>query len=47
VPGDAAVIDTYREAGFARCVLGVPPVDESRVLAVLDGHAGLVEPSTA
>jgi probable F420-dependent oxidoreductase len=43
VPDDAAVIDTYREAGFDRCVLGVPPADESRVLAVLDGHAGLVE----
>ena len=43
VPGDAGVIDTYRDAGFARCVLGVPSADESSVLDVLDGYAGLVE----
>ncbi len=42
VPADPAVIASYAEAGFARCVLGVPPADESRVLAVLDGHAELV-----
>ena len=42
VPGDPAVVEDYRAAGFARCVLGVPSAGESTVRSVLDGYADLV-----
>jgi probable F420-dependent oxidoreductase len=42
LPGDPAVIEDYRAAGFRRGILGVPPADEATVLSVLDGYAGLL-----
>ena len=42
VPGDPAVIETYREAGVSRCVLGVPPADADTVLPVLDRYMPLL-----
>jgi probable F420-dependent oxidoreductase len=42
VPGDPSVIDTYRDAGISRCVLGLPSADEPTVLATLDRATDLV-----
>jgi probable F420-dependent oxidoreductase len=46
VPGDPSVIDTYRDAGVRRCVLGLPSADESTVLAALDRYTDLVSQYT-
>jgi probable F420-dependent oxidoreductase len=35
-PPDAEVVESYAEAGFARCVLGLPPAPADIVLPVLD-----------
>lgn len=41
-PADRAVIDSYAEFGFTRCVLAVPPTGEDDALRALDGHAEVV-----
>jgi probable F420-dependent oxidoreductase len=38
-PGKLDVIESYRDAGFTRVVLGLPPAPEATVLKVLDGYA--------
>ena len=35
-PADRAVIDSYAELGFTRCVIGVPPTGEDDALRALD-----------
>jgi hypothetical protein len=42
-PADRAVIDSYAELGFRRCVLGIPPTGEADALRALDAHAEIVE----
>ena len=42
-PADPAVIDSYAEMGFTRCVLGLPPADEATVLGTLDSYADVVD----
>ncbi len=42
-PGKADVIESYAEAGFTRCVLGLPPAPADKVLPVLDAYAPLLE----
>ena len=41
-PADNAVIDSYAEMGFARCVIGVPPTGEADTLRTLDHAADVV-----
>jgi len=41
VPWDAAVIQTYREAGVSRCLLGLPSAPESTVMPLLDTFPAL------
>jgi probable F420-dependent oxidoreductase len=41
-PADAAVVDSYAEMGFTRCVIGVPPTGEDDALRTLDEAADLV-----
>ena len=41
-PPDEAVIDSYAELGFTRCVLGVPPTGEADALGALDRAAAVV-----
>jgi hypothetical protein len=43
VPGDAAVIETYRDAGVRRCLLSVPSAPADVVLPVLDRYAPLLQ----
>jgi len=42
VPNDPAVIDAYREAGVARCVLRVPSATAAEVLPLLDRYVPLL-----
>ena len=42
-PADPAVIDSYAEMGFTRCVLGLPPAAEDVVLRTLDSYADVVD----
>ena len=42
-PADPAVIDSYAEMGFTRCVLGLPPTAEDVVLRTLDSYADVVD----
>ena len=46
-PAKLDVIESYRDAGFSRVVLGLPPAPEATVLKVLDGYAGMLEQATA
>jgi probable F420-dependent oxidoreductase len=41
MPGKAAVIATYRDAGAVRAVLGLPPAGRDEVLPLLDRYAKL------
>ena len=41
-PADRAVIDSYAEMGFTRCVIGVPPTGEDDALRTLDAAADVV-----
>ena len=41
-PADNAVIDSYAEMGFTRCVIGVPPTGEADALRTLDNAADVV-----
>ena len=41
-PADNAVIDSYAEMGFTRCVIGVPPTGEADALRTLDHAADVV-----
>ena len=41
-PADRAVIDSYAELGFTRCVIGVPPTGEDDALRALDRAADVV-----
>ena len=43
VPDDPAVIDAYREAGVARCVLSLPSGPAHAVLPVLDRYVPLLD----
>jgi probable F420-dependent oxidoreductase len=43
VPGRPDVIETYVEAGFIRCVLGLPAAPADTVLPILDAYADLAE----
>jgi hypothetical protein len=38
-PAKAEVFESYREAGFRRAVLSLPPASAEVVLPVLDRHA--------
>jgi len=42
VPGKAEVLESYAQAGVARCVLGLPPEGPDAVLPLLDRYAELV-----
>ena len=42
VPNDPGVIDAYREAGVARCVLRVPSATAAEVLPLLDRYVPLL-----
>jgi probable F420-dependent oxidoreductase len=42
VPPDAELLARARDAGVARCVLGLPSAKEDEVLPVLDRHAALM-----
>lgn len=42
VPPKPEVIEAYRAAGVARCILGLPPASADVVLPILDAYAGLV-----
>jgi probable F420-dependent oxidoreductase len=46
-PAKLDVIQSYRDAGFSRAVLGLPPADEATVLKVLDGYADVVAQASA
>ena len=41
-PARLDIIESYREAGFSRVVLGLPPAPEDTVLEVLDGYADVL-----
>ncbi len=41
-PAKAEVIETYRQAGVSRCVLGLPPAPADVVLPVLDRYTPLL-----
>ncbi len=41
-PADAAVLDSYREAGIDRAVLGLPPTKADTVLPILDSYEKLL-----
>ena len=41
-PAKAEVIESYREAGFSRVVLGLPPAPEPTVLKILDSYTEVV-----
>jgi hypothetical protein len=43
VPNDPTTIDAYRNAGVARCLLGVPSAPPDVVLPVLDASMPLLE----
>jgi probable F420-dependent oxidoreductase len=42
-PAKPEIIEAYGEAGFRRCVLGLPPAPADTVLPILDAYAPLVE----
>ena len=41
-PARLDIIESYRDAGFSRVVLGLPPAPEDTVLGVLDGYADVL-----
>ena len=41
-PADPAVLDSYREAGITRAILGLPPAGAEVVLPMLDKYAPLL-----
>jgi probable F420-dependent oxidoreductase len=41
-PADAAVLESYREAGITRAILGLPPAGRDKVLPLLDRYATLL-----
>lgn len=45
-PPKPDVIESYREAGFTRCVLGLPPANEDVVLPLLDRYAEVLSQSS-
>ncbi len=42
VSGDANLLNTYREAGVTRCILGLPSADRDTILPRLDEYATLL-----
>jgi hypothetical protein len=42
MPPDAGLLRQARDAGVARCVLGLPSAQADKVLPVLDRHAELM-----
>jgi len=46
-PPKLDVIESYRAAGFTRCVLGLPPAPAEVVLPILDSHAKVVAEAAA
>ena len=46
-PAKLEVIESYRDAGFSRVVLGLPPAGEDTVLKVLDGYADVLASAAA
>jgi len=42
VPGDAAMLDRYRAAGFTRAIIRLPSEPRDKVLPLLDQHAKLL-----
>ena len=42
VPADPGVLETYREAGVSRCLIGLPSESADSVLPLLDQHSALL-----
>ena len=43
VPGDAAIIEAYREVGVSRCVLSLPSAPVDTIVPLLDQYATMLE----
>ena len=42
-PGDASLLDSYRDAGCDRCILSLPSADRDTVLPILDTYTSFIQ----